>query len=344
LKEALFTMDGKEEKNENLPFSDGIDQESRSKNMTGRIYDSATGLLQDAFSPHGSQPAKTLARTVASEGKAGPSSASVSAGPGGASEFAGEIGSGKGAESLPASSFMFRESTLANGRVVPAHSDASQGMSLDQFTEGADSGTDIPLWQYDSDSKGKQPVSGVESVHFEAPALDRDISAAWDGAASGDASISGPFGVNGQAPTANALNRASEPEETDGAEVLNLLQDPSFQPSFWADEMEEPDPLFIISAEDVRIAEELVHRLDAAIGLTPSFETVTTAAKQGHPFLGFSSFFDDVENYHDEVWGHLRPIVEAAKREFESSASSAEQEGPATRRLRMILAHIDGSR
>lgn len=53
------------------------------------------------------------------------------------------------------------------------------------------------------------------------------------------------------------------------------------------------------------------------------------------------------DRYHDEVWGYLRPALEAAREEIEESKGEDEshglgghEDGPAVRRLRMILTHM----
>jgi hypothetical protein len=50
------------------------------------------------------------------------------------------------------------------------------------------------------------------------------------------------------------------------------------------------------------------------------------------------------ERYHDEVWGFLEPVLEAAKTEIdargEDGNTNGAREGPAVRRLRMILGHM----
>lgn len=53
------------------------------------------------------------------------------------------------------------------------------------------------------------------------------------------------------------------------------------------------------------------------------------------------------ERYHDEVWGYLRPALEAAREEIEEKEKGVEGEGhdgdgPAVRRLKMILKHMGG--
>jgi hypothetical protein len=50
------------------------------------------------------------------------------------------------------------------------------------------------------------------------------------------------------------------------------------------------------------------------------------------------------ERYHEEVWGFLEPVLEAARTEMESGIDGGEggAEGPAVRRLRMVLGHMGG--
>ncbi|KAJ5555703.1 hypothetical protein N7461_004173 [Penicillium sp. DV-2018c] len=51
------------------------------------------------------------------------------------------------------------------------------------------------------------------------------------------------------------------------------------------------------------------------------------------------------ERYHDEVWGFLEPVLEAAKKEIEETETETRGEGldgPAVRRLKMILEHMKG--
>ncbi|KAJ5936607.1 hypothetical protein N7466_003057 [Penicillium verhagenii] len=49
------------------------------------------------------------------------------------------------------------------------------------------------------------------------------------------------------------------------------------------------------------------------------------------------------ERYHDEVWGYLRPALEAAKVEIEekeTAGDNGDRDGPAVQRLKMILRHM----
>lgn len=54
------------------------------------------------------------------------------------------------------------------------------------------------------------------------------------------------------------------------------------------------------------------------------------------------TFFDDLHNYHEGVWGYLQPIVEQARVELREGRSV--KDSPAVARLQMILGHVDPSR
>ncbi|KAL5336839.1 hypothetical protein BJX70DRAFT_371254 [Aspergillus crustosus] len=56
---------------------------------------------------------------------------------------------------------------------------------------------------------------------------------------------------------------------------------------------------------------------------------------------GATDWISVEENYRDEVWGYLQPTLEAAAREIEvNKAFPGSEEGPAVRRLEMILKHM----
>lgn len=56
---------------------------------------------------------------------------------------------------------------------------------------------------------------------------------------------------------------------------------------------------------------------------------------------GASDWVGVQERYHDEVWGFLQPVLEAAREEIENGEGGA-VEGPAVRRLKMVLMHMKG--
>ena len=314
--------------------------EERPRNIPGRILDSASGLLRDSISPKSAQHPNTLAQVLCSEGKAGPSSPSASTERSYASGISEGPRASHGAESLPYRQEAFREPRLLNERTNASSGDITEGMSLDQFMQSAQHGSEVPIWQYSAPAKGKQVATTSDGYHPQHQVADDDISAVWDSLVNNEPStaFSGTEYVDRQSE--NGVHRTAENNTTDGidgAEVVKLLQDPNA--CLWMDMPNEPEPPHTISADDMRIAEEIVRHVDKTLASKPDYKSAISAARRGESLVKFSSFFDDIENYQEEVWGYLQPVVEEARRET-ITRSSEEEEGPATRRLRMILAHI----
>ncbi len=311
------------------------------RNIAGRILDSASGLLRDTLSPSSAQQASILANVLASEGKAGPSTASACTERDTVSELCEGPIARQGPATLPGTNAAFREPGLVNGSINPRSTTTSSGMSLDQFLLSAQHNNEIPTWQHSPTAKGKQIASSLNIYHAEPEASYAEMSAAWDSNARNDHTQALPTNNNMNIHRTNAVHETAVVNEADGGEVVKLLQDPN--PLLWMDMPEEQEIAYTMSAEDMRVAEEIVRSIDTALPSKPAYTSAISAASRGEPFPRFSSFFDDTENYQDEVWGYLRPLVEEAKQEHFLSSSPDEEEGPATRRLRMILAHVDGS-
>ena len=331
------TMEQKGDKSEKRSSPRSSLKENGHQDITDRILNSATGLLRDSFSPASSQSVNTLANVLASEGKAGSSTASTIAGPATSSDSHGIFKASQGIDSLPNGKNAFRE--LPSGA-----SEFAQGPSLDQFMERAQDQCQMPVWQDSPTAKGKQRASDPNGYRAEPPASDVGLSATWDAIAHNKRSQAISVNTHGAGHGTNGINAAAHINGKDGADVLKLLQDP--KASFWVDmpKQEEEDILYTISEEDMRIADEIVCLLGNILASKPGSECAISAAVRGEPFPRFSSFFDEIENYHDEVWGYLRPVVEEAKREVMAPGAWGGEGGPATRRLRMILAHVDISR
>ena len=53
-------------------------------------------------------------------------------------------------------------------------------------------------------------------------------------------------------------------------------------------------------------------------------------------------WIDILDRYHDEVWGDMLPLVQEARKELKAASESqtCHQDGPAIRRLRMVLQHL----
>ncbi len=314
--------------------------EESPRNISGRILDSASGLLRDSLSPKSSQHPNTLAQVLCSEGKAGPSTPSASTERSNASGILEGPSHLHSAGSFTHTRDAFRESCLLNERTGAGSGDTTKGLSLDEFMQSAQHESEVPTWQHSASAKGKQVATTSDGYHPQHEVTDADISAVWDSVTPTETST----GFSGfeyvDRPSQDRVRRAAEISAADGADVVKLLQDPNAWS--WMDVPDEPEPPYTISADDMRIAQEVVHRIDKALASNPGYQSAISAARRGESFSNFSSFFDDIKDYQEEVWGYLQPIIEEARRET-IPRSSGEKEGPATRRLRMILAHIDRS-
>ncbi|KAL4744159.1 hypothetical protein BDV11DRAFT_4186 [Aspergillus similis] len=162
---------------------------------------------------------------------------------------------------------------------------------------------------------------------------------------------------------------------SDGDAVVAILTDQTFNPEFPPAANESPEyvetelsPLQLTPAE-MQMIESFRRQL-------PPDSQSTTDTQQKQQLNSFSlvpdigSFLDTVpaasateatslrdtvlanlpgaaewmtveEKYHDEVWGYLQPTLEAAAKEIESNRDSGiTEDGPAVRRLKMILKHM----
>lgn len=174
-------------------------------------------------------------------------------------------------------------------------------------------------------------------------------------------------------PKASRISPNSEYAETDGMEVVKLL-DAGY------DEVMQPKddvPFTRDEAATLRAAlfgnvgptngglpltkEEKISLLDKFIDFVPDFIsrdgdvsghsersshlglTDPVEAKQAWAF----SWHDVMRNYHEEVWGDITPLVREASEEIRKLSESQENASPsdlkALQRLRQILAHIRGS-
>lgn len=330
-------MEKQEEINEKRTSST---MEDPPRNISGRIMNSASGLLRASLSPKSTQHASTLTQVLANEGKAGPSTASASAEGGTTSQLNGRSDAHQSPGSLPVTNSAFREQARANGSINSSFAD-SGGMSLDQFMHTAQDESKVPPWQHSPNSKGKHIARSLDGDDIEDHATRVALSAVWHSNSNTKPSQAFPPRSHVAGHGKNGLNITAEINTADGADVVKLLQEP-YSPS-WMDMPEKEDIAYTISEADMKIADEIVRRTDLAVVSKPVSTSTTLGVNSSEPSVDFPSFFDDLENYQDEVWGYLRPLVEEAKRESAVSISTDEDERPATRRLRMILAHIHHS-
>jgi hypothetical protein len=332
-------MEKQEENNGKYASPNGSPIEDSTRGIPGRIMASASGLLHDSLSPSGTQQANTLARVLASEGKAGSSTASANSGPGATDNLHGGPIVQQGLAPVHRTSDTFREPALTDGRMTSGSGDVTEEMSLDQFIQRSQDEHDIPTLQQSSSGKGRAVASTPSGSSIEHQAPDAGMSRLWNSISQQAQSQTFSAKNYKELDGTNGTHRSFEITPTDGADVVKLLQDPNA--SLPIHTPEKDDVPYIISEEDMKIAEEIVRCVDIIVASKPPHKAALSAAIRGEPFPEFSSFFDGIQNYQDEVWGYLLPLVEQAKREVVVSYASNQEEGPATRRLRMILSHID---
>jgi hypothetical protein len=163
----------------------------------------------------------------------------------------------------------------------------------------------------------------------------------------------------------------------DGAAVVSLLSDPSFQPDLLPDDPDQyldgpvapltPEELRIIDSfrrsaqpppSETQLQETQSSRPITSQSLIPDIDTFLAQHNEGDATTasatalrnsvlaslpGAEEWMAVDERYHEEVWGYLRPALQAAERELEEQKDSGGdqgREGPAVRRLKMILRHM----
>ncbi|KAJ9309615.1 hypothetical protein DTO217A2_905 [Paecilomyces variotii] len=344
------------------PPSDASDKPSGqgtsgNKSMASRIQDSASGLLRNAISAPGahSLPAD-LAQSLANGSKAGSSAPrGLSAG----SSAAAESSLSQGASGLGSTA----SEHGANSSVpAPFRSGVTQqgGFSLDplaqdDFQRGVDNNflyNDVDA----SDAKGKGKERDQEA------SSDSDLTTfntTWEA----------HYHVQeAHIPITQTPHPTILP--SDGSAVVSLLSDPSFQPELLPTEEDPIDSTDLdsappLTASEVQIIESFRRHPSMASGTQGQQQRITSTSlipdidaflAQDSPATDTAALRDSVlqnlpgagdwmaveERYHDEVWGHLRPALEAAQKEIEEKKEGAppSAEGPAVRRLRMILQHM----
>lgn len=339
--------------------------ESQQPSLTSRVQSSAAGLAR-ALGSSSSDAAQTLAS--ATEGKtAGPSA--------GTGTGAGHLSSGSvvprgagSASSRSGPSESFREApgtTVQGGFTIPALSEEEfqKGHTLDTQHPTANTYSDTvtldpapnPRTSHDLDLQTQTgPWKGKQRAHDP---IQHEYSSAWERARF--------------EPQSQPTQATYEPNTNDGAEVVTLLSDSTFDPNIDPynadldlDVSAEPEPL---SAEEIKALESFRKGLGSegqtqigsegrgrgltGMSLVPDIDTFLaqdTSSDVGalrdsvlEHLPGASDWVGVQDRYHDEVWGYLRPALEAAKTEMEEGGEGeGHEDGPAVRRLRMILEHM----
>jgi hypothetical protein len=325
----------KSENNDSTPAASDHDG-THTESLASRIQKSASGLARNAFLS--STPSGDAAQLLSDGSKAAPSSSSSSA-LAAAEQYRETSGPGYSSSrnqtgQAHAATFRSSATTQPGGFELP-------GLSENEFQSTyGDDFTNVPDDTSKGKGKGKETTNGSSTAdHY----LD---------------------------PTPTLL-------PTDGDAVVSLLTDTSFDPEFptTADEPPEyvetelqspqltPDEIKMIESFRRQLPPELQAQQKSgsstqlnSLSLVPDIgsflDTIPTSnAATSHAtslrdevltsLPGAADWVAVEEKYHDEVWGYLQPALEAAAKEIETRKESASTEdGPAVRRLKMILKHM----
>ncbi|KAL1988994.1 hypothetical protein VTN96DRAFT_5757 [Rasamsonia emersonii] len=349
---------------------------NKSSSLASRIQNSASTLVRDAVTrPSGQAVGADLSQTLGNSSKAGSSRQQLSGSSAAsaamesfsrsshtAAGFASGAEAGGVGGSAPES---FRSPMPVHGGV------ALDAMGQDQFQN--EYGDELLFGNSVlSQPQGKGKGKGREIE--ESPDVPRsEFHDAWE-AAFNQTTVAGQSTTSYTAPPHTSLQNSE-----DGAAVVSLLSDPAFQPEFLPTEDDPTDYSVIdtvppLTAEEIQIIDSFRrhpsssqgteephhHRPITSRSLIPdidSFLAQQDANNNSHAAVDTATLRDTVlsnlpgaedwigveDRYHEEVWGYLRPTLEAASKELEEKKKSPgkeEKDGPAVRRLKMILRHM----
>jgi hypothetical protein len=230
--------------------------------------------------------------------------------------------------------------------------------------------------------KGKRRVvemEGMESLDSSDlnPAVSQDTSRSFHTA--WDAASQLPVQKIQSASASAAHYIPTRQVEEDGAAVVSLLADPSFQPEFLpsVDDPMDDDPMDdaapLLTAAELRIIDSfrrsssvipaesrplpltscsLIPDIDgflaqdAVADITAPANATALRDRVLSSLPGAVDWMAVEENYCDEVWGYLQSALEAAsgelmeKNRVQANYQTGGEDGPAVRRLKMILTHM----
>ncbi len=315
----MTSRSGDGDDTEGAGIRDGAEEKKPARSFPGAIVDSASGLLRDAVTSRGSQVGTTLSQALAAGGKGGSTSggaASASTSLQDANAYIGPSisdGSASGHE---------------NFRSIPGQSDARpeafNGMTLDQFLKTDLHSTGNVFEDDIVSSKGKQAVYLFGAPESTSDNSDAQFAAVWDSNAGlGSAQAAGPVPIE------------------DGEEVVKLLSDPNFQPDIWMGGDAQAEEPYTISQEEAQLSQWFVHEVQRNSSQKGRIQDAVDAARAARPYNEFATIFDDMERYHEDVWASIGPLVQAAREEQRAALEDSTGDGPAVRRLRMVMAHLN---
>ncbi|KAL9620987.1 MAG: hypothetical protein Q9160_004505 [Pyrenula sp. 1 TL-2023] len=321
------------------PHHDSPDQD---RSLPERILESATSLVQSGFAGSKDDASSLLSKALADGEKLPPSSSSSSTYSRDTESSAGLIHPrGSGASNTNTSIGESFRSVRSNSsdNFLALDEDNSRMPVQESRLDSLDlSGTS---WDK-TDPKGKRILRGQAQKPLEKLQHQGMMEAAW----------------------AHHHSSAQSPKYPDGAKVSQLLSDPMFDPLFGVDDDSLHDGQITLSNEDMEVA-QLFHdrssigdhrqnialvnsgsdtsfaRSDPDTALSHKLESALSLPVDHQRLHEIDTFFDDLMNYHDSVWGYAQPLVEDARKEVKSTVPGQVPDGPALQRLRMIFAHMN---
>ncbi|KAL4883782.1 hypothetical protein BJY04DRAFT_24098 [Aspergillus karnatakaensis] len=311
------------------------EQTSRgSQSLASRIQRSASELARNAFLP--STASADTAHLLSDSSKAAPSSSSALAAAEQYRESGGSSSSSARAQTshVPTETFRSQPSADPGGFHLP-------GLTEDEFQ--ASYGDDmLNSGEYTGKGKGKaiqsDGGSGLSSYHDGITAAATLLPSDGDAVVSilSDKTFDPEF-----PPTANEppeyLDTEPTPPQLTPAEV-QMIESFRRQLPQCLDSQRSPEQSRQLNPQS------LVPDIGSFLDSLPA-STITPATTLRDSVLtslpGAADWISVEERYHDEVWGYLQPSLEAAAKEIESNKDSPGSEyGPAVRRLKMILQHM----
>ncbi|KAL4803021.1 hypothetical protein BDV18DRAFT_48589 [Aspergillus unguis] len=353
--------DGKNTTNANTNAHNASDPNNESESLTTRIQKSASGLARNAFRP--SAPSGDAAHLLSdSTGKGVPSSASASS----SALTSAERYRDTAAPSSSAARDYSNEHPVETFRSSSSSTTAPGGFQLPGLTEeefqntyGGDLSSDLGLEV--GKGKGKSSAGNIQSELEPSLNLNQDL---------------GP-----RSPALESNRPTLIP--SDGDEVVSLLTSRTFDPEFPPQANEDPESEHVetdlsstpppLTHSEIQIIESFRRQIPESnsqqrslnpLSLVPDIgsflDTLPSSASATDPnTVQATSLRDEVltslpgaadwvsveERYQDEVWGFLKPTLEAAAKEIEAknksgNPDSENEDGPAVKRLKMILKHM----
>ncbi|GIJ90638.1 hypothetical protein Asppvi_009599 [Aspergillus pseudoviridinutans] len=359
---------GTDEKSPNDPRKQGDSRKNdadsqNTPSLANRIQNSAAGLARSAFNATGSSA--DAAHVLGSGSKAGPSSSASSSALAAAEQYrenATPTSSNRAAANHPAASFRSSSTSQQGAFELPPLTEdefqrtynESQVHSNIDFLPSTETETEAVTGK----GKGKASKTPSPFSNVEPSSSSSNLNTAWQ----------------------NALPTTATTLPSDGEAVVSLLSDASFDPEFPSTAEEPFEPIETellppqLTPSEIKMIESFrrhaaletstltpateplsqTHRL-TSFSLVPDIESVLDsvpaaqatdatalrdAVLMGLP--GAAEWIAVEERYHDEVWGYLRPTLEAAAKEMEARKKQGApvEDGPAVRRLKMILRHM----